>query len=219
MDGVLQLVDTSGNVLQQNHDDHGLDPRLVFTPPRAGQFVVRFAFPSDPTGSIAFAGGEKFVYLLTLTTAGFLDYAFPLAVSAGGTQQVELHGWNIPAALRKQMLDNLVAGESRTVFDPRLAGLATVAVVPHTAIAELEPNETQPQAVELPVTISGRIERPGDFDVFAFAAKKGQRFLLRLVSRRLGFPLDPAPESPRRAGKAIGPGRRCVREGGCGTGL
>jgi hypothetical protein len=193
MDGVLQLVDTAGNVLAQNHDDHGLDPRLVFTAPRAGQYVVRvFAFPAVATGSINFAGGEKFVYRLTLTRGGFLDYAFPLAVKADESREVELVGWNIPTGARKQTLSALTAGEVQTVFDPLLAGTATVAVVPHAVIAEIEPNEAQPQAIEVPATISGRIEKPGDVDAFAFAAKKGQRLMLRAASRRLGYPLDPA---------------------------
>ncbi len=204
MDGVLQLVDSSGNVLAQNHDDHGLDPRLVYTASRPGHYIVRlFAFPATATGSIAFAGGEKFVYRLTLTTGGFIDYTFPLATSAGESQEIELSGWNIPAALRKQTLGSLAAGEMQTVFDPRLAGTATVAVVPHAAIAEVERNGADSQVVVAPVTISGRIDRPGGTDVFGITAKKGQRLSLRAESRRLGFPLDPALKIFDERGKQL----------------
>ena len=204
MDGVLQLVDGSGNVMEQNHDDRGLDPRLICSAQRPGHYIVRlFAFPSVATGSIAFAGGETFVYRLTLTHGGFIDCAFPLAVSAGAPREVELVGWNIPAALGKQTLDALAAGERRTVFDPHLAGMANVAVVPHAAIVQVEPNESEPQAVTVPVTISGRIDRPGDVDAYGFPAKKGERLSLRAVSRRLGFPLDPALKIFDERGKQL----------------
>ena len=43
--------------------------------------VVRlFAFPSVPDASVRLAGGERFIYRLTLTTVGFAEHAWPLAV-------------------------------------------------------------------------------------------------------------------------------------------
>src|SRR5262249_13156000 len=46
------------------------------------------------------------------------------------------------------------------------------------------------QHVPTPVTINGRIEKPGDADYFRFAAQKGQRLILDVNARRLGSPLD-----------------------------
>jgi hypothetical protein len=61
----------------------------------------------------------------------------------------------------------------------------------HATIVETEPNASATaQAITLPVTISGRIEAPGDVDAFAFAAKKGEPLLFELASRELGYPLD-----------------------------
>ncbi len=81
MDAVLQLLSVDGFVLQQENDSPRLDPRLVFTAPSEGTFLVRlFAYPATATGSIQLAGGDRFIYRLTLTTDGLLDYAFPLAV-------------------------------------------------------------------------------------------------------------------------------------------
>src|SRR5262249_50536920 len=80
-DAALQVVCDSGFVLAQNDDAVGRDPRIVFEAPTEGTYLVRvFAFPATPDSSIRFAGGSAFVYRLTLTTAGFLDHAFPLAV-------------------------------------------------------------------------------------------------------------------------------------------
>jgi hypothetical protein len=47
-----------------------------------------------------------------------------------------------------------------------------------------------PQAVEPPAAIAGRIDPAGDVDRFAFAAKKGDRFNLAVLSASIGFPLD-----------------------------
>ena len=101
MDAVLQVVSQEGLVLAQNDDDVGRDPRIVFEAPSAGTYIVRlFAFPAKPDSSIRFAGGSDYVYRLTLTTGGFIDYAFPLAVGRDGPKAVEAIGWNIPAAAR-----------------------------------------------------------------------------------------------------------------------
>src|SRR5262249_36007488 len=97
MDAVLQVASADGFVLDQNNDYHGLDPQLVFTAPADGTYVVRtFAFPAVPDSGIRFAGGETFIYRLTLTTGGFAEYAYPLAVPRADPGQVELVGWNIP---------------------------------------------------------------------------------------------------------------------------
>src|SRR5262245_40256096 len=89
MDAVLQVVSPDGSVLAQNDDDVGPDPRIVFEPPSPGTYIVRlFAFPAKPDSSIRFAGGSDFVYRLTLTTGGFIDYAFPLAIGRDGPRVV-----------------------------------------------------------------------------------------------------------------------------------
>ena len=44
--------------------------------------------------------------------------------------------------------------------------------------------------VETPVTINGRIQRPGDEDFFVFAAKAKQQLIMEVVARRLDSPLD-----------------------------
>ena len=96
MDAVLQVVSPAGFVLAQNDDAVGRDPRIVFEAPARGTFVIRlFAFPSKPDSSIRFAGGEAFIYRLTLTTGGFLEHVFPLAVSKECPATVTAIGTNI----------------------------------------------------------------------------------------------------------------------------
>src|SRR5439155_22291552 len=88
MDAVLQvceLVERSlgspeAFVVARNHDAVGLDPQMAFTAPRHGAYLIRlFAFPATPDSTIRFAGGDDYIYHLTLTTGPFIDHALPLA--------------------------------------------------------------------------------------------------------------------------------------------
>jgi hypothetical protein len=205
MDGMLQLLSSDGFVLQQENDSPRLDPRLVFTAPSDGAYLVRlFAFPATPTGSIQLAGGDRFVYRLTLTTQGLLDYAFPLAVQrpdsiAPGSvprPALELCGWNIPASARGglQPIETPWLGDPNmlTVYHPQLAGRAQVAVVADPVVVEAESNTApDPQPVTLPVVVCGRISEPGDTDSYSFRAAKRDRIAVSVASQQLGFPLDP----------------------------
>src|SRR5207249_3560288 len=73
LDGLLQVVSSQGFVLAENDDAPDRDPLLAFEAPADGTYLVRtFAFPAEPDARIGFAGGDAFVYRLTLTTQGFL---------------------------------------------------------------------------------------------------------------------------------------------------
>jgi hypothetical protein len=217
MDSVLQIVSPDGFVLGENDDYHDIDAQLVLVVPADGIYVVRiFGFPATPTASISFAGGEDFVYRLTITTGPFIEYAYPLAVgvvSAGESQDspggltmshVELHGWNIPGELQNFPLQ---VGTPDRFFDlspVATAGRATIRFERHETTTEQEPNGREsPQEIRLPVTLTGRIEKRGDVDVFRFQAKKGERLVFRAESRELGFPLDPLLRVTDAAGKTV----------------
>ena len=84
MDAVLQIASAEGFLLAQADDSPGLDPRLVFTAPEAGDYFVRiFAFPETPNSSIRYAGGNDYLYRLTLTTGPYLHHTLPLAFKPG----------------------------------------------------------------------------------------------------------------------------------------
>src|SRR3954471_4563459 len=60
-------------------------------------------------------------------------------------------------------------------------------------ILEVEPNDDfkAPQKIEaLPVTISGRLEKPGDVDSFGVALKQGQPLTASVEAYVLGSPFD-----------------------------
>ena len=102
VDAVLEVVSTDGFVLARNDDDQELDPRIVFTAPKSGVYLVRiFGFPAAPNSTIALAGEEAVcVSIDALPSTGFwiILCRWP---SRPKTQQVEAHGWNLPAEARQ----------------------------------------------------------------------------------------------------------------------
>jgi hypothetical protein len=205
MDAVLQVVSTDGFVLAQNDDDVGRDPRIIFEAPATGAYVVRlFAFPATPDSSIRFAGGSAFVYRLTLTTGGYLDYAYPLAVGRDGPRTVEAIGWNVPKDSQTLPIVETDASDMITVFHPALADTALVRRSSLVTAVETEPNDpARPQAIASTIAVSGRIDPPGDQDSFRISLKKGDKRLFRVESRALGRPLDPVLRVLDASGKVL----------------
>jgi len=205
MDGVVQVLSADGFVLAENNDYHGLDPQVVFPVPRDGTYVVRlFAFPAVPDSGIRFAGAETFIYRLTLTTGGFADHAFPLAVAQADAGAVTLAGWNIPDAAARVNLAPAGDRERVTVFHPQAAGSAAIQRPPHPAVVAAPGNDRQhPQPITLPVTISGRLDRRAAVQAYQFDARKGQKLAVRSEARTLGFALVPVLRVTDAAGKQL----------------
>lgn len=205
MDSVLQLLDAKGFVLEQNHDDHDLDPQLTYTAPADGTYLVRaFAFPSTPDSSIRFAGGDTFIYRLTLTTQAFADHAYPLAVSRANPGNTQLRGWNLGPDTREIVIPSADFNDEVELSHPLLGNTVAVQRVEYPVIVETEPNDRQhPQAITLPVVISGHIDSPEDLDVYQFQAAKGQKLVFRVEARSLCSPLDPVLRLSDSTGKLI----------------
>ena len=193
MDGVLQVASAEGFVLAQVDDELDRDPRIHFEAPADGDYLVRaFAFPIVQDSTIRFAGGPAFIYRLTLTTAGFLDHAYPLSTTIGRPSEVEVVGWNVPDLARRVTVEATEGRDSATAWHPSMANPVEVRAVEGPSTLEREPNgRGRAQAVALPMAVSGRIDRPGDVDVFSFSGRKGETILFRVESRGFfGQPLD-----------------------------
>ncbi|MBI3822722.1 MAG: PPC domain-containing protein [Planctomycetes bacterium] len=201
MDGVLQILSTDGFVLDQNDDYHGLDPQIAFTAAKDGTYLVRlFAFPAMADATVRFAGKENFVYRLTLTTGPYVEYAYPLSVAKSGPCDVELIGWNLTDDLRRFRVTPRDGGKSLTLFDPRIANPFLVQVEPHACLVK---SKDRPQKIEMPVTVTGRLDKPGDADEYQVTAKKGAKLSFRVNARTLGSPLDPVLRLSDGAGKTL----------------
>jgi hypothetical protein len=91
-----------------------------------------------------------------------------------------------------------------SVAHPSLAGTAEIRRVPFAAMVETEPNDrARPQAITSPVALSGRIDPPGDQDVFRLSLRKDDKRVIRVESRALGRPLDPTLRIVDAQGKIL----------------
>jgi hypothetical protein len=217
MDAVLQLCDAAGNVLDQQHDTRGLDPRVVYTAQAAGTYLVRiFAFPAQPDSSINFAGGDSYIYRLTFTTGGFVDHTLPLAFTRGSAAELALVGWNLPAATLRLEPTGQDWRDNLLWQPPDAAGLVPLRSVGHPSLAVAPSAGRQtPQAVPTPVTLTGQLQSPGDEDAFSVTATKGKSLEIRVESTRLGYDADPVVSVIDSAGKTVvenDDGRRSERD-------
>ncbi len=163
------------------------DPVLHCVLPKDGEYLLEIR-------DSLYRGREDFVYRIALGEVPFVTGLFPLGGPAGKDTRVELEGWNLPATRLTVSAPDDKHG-TRTVF-VRSAGPFSnrlpFAVDRLPEIREQEPNNDvkAAQPVTLPVIINGRIDTPGDRDVFRFEGKKGQKVVAEVIARRLESPLD-----------------------------
>ena len=193
MDAVLQVVSAEGFVLAQNDDAVGRDPRIIFEAPTGGTYIVRlFAFPLTPNSSIRFAGGDAFIYRLTLTTGGFLEHVFPLAVSQDCSTPMTAIGSNI-SECRPRFDDSSDRGNttcSRSIIRccrgmPRSGASRAIRSSRSnpTIWLSLKSSRTATRSAgESTLQASGMS--------FGSNSKKGEKHVFSLESRTLGLPLD-----------------------------
>jgi hypothetical protein len=226
MDAILQVVSPEGIMLAENHDDLGLDPRLAFTAAKAGPVIVRvFAFPAAPDTTIAFRGGENYVYRLTLTTGPYVTHTRPLAVAQADPGTVEAAGWNVPPGMKLPVVpfggaplvdrqEYEPPDELRRSPDSRLgfifaagqAGSARVRLSPYAAAATLAPSPIDPNnpvVLSLPSSVTGWLKTPRQVDSYRLPLQKGQQVVVSVESRSLDLPLDPVVQLMAPTGAAV----------------
>ena len=195
----LALYDSSGKELAYDDEYHfDPDPVLSCKIPRDGEYVIEIK-------DALYRGREDFVYRIFVGELPFVTSIFPLGGQTGQPTSVDIAGWNLPdhqmtpivsAPGLQQLL--LRTGE---LVPNRLSYL--VDTLPEKL--EQEPNDSPDtaQPVVLPVIVNGRIDRPGDWDVFRFDGKAGQEIVAEVQARRLGSPLDSVLKVTDAAGRQL----------------
>jgi len=213
-DGVLQITDAAGFVLQQTHDERGFDPLLEFAVPRDGDYVVRlFGIASVPNSSIKFAGAEDAVYRLTMTSEPFVEAAWP-AVSAAPSgdasataTELQLRGWNVPADAMALFSPTLAAKNGSTALPRPVphahAGWAMASFTDGAVLVERDGDKQAMQTLEGPVTVNGLLSEPGQVDEYRFLAKKGDSLRFRVLGKTIGSPVDPIAHVYRPGGTLL----------------
>ncbi|MBW8042045.1 MAG: peptidase [Planctomycetes bacterium] len=197
----LALYDANGEELAYA-DDYRFhpDPVLFYEIPQDGQYVLEIK-------DAIYRGREDFVYRITVGEMPFVTSIFPLGGKVGAQTTVRMKGWNLPTdkltmdandkepgilplSLRK---DELVS--NRVPF--------AVDTLPECMETESNNNHADAQKITLPVIVNGRIDKPGDWDVFGFKGNAGDKIVAEVYARRLNSPLDSLLKLTNANGKKL----------------
>ena len=192
-DAALQICNERNQVLAMNQDASGLDPLMVFRAETAGSYLVRaFALPAVPNSSINYAGGELFIYRLTLTTGPYVDHTLPLAVSRTEPTEVRLGGWNLPEQKVAITAPAKITTEPWFWSPPQAAGLVplTVADAP-LVISGRDALSGTGQGITLPCCITGVLAKRHEAHRYLFTGMKGDKLAIAIESAGLNYELDP----------------------------
>ncbi len=197
----LTLYDDQGNELAY-HDDYYFhpDPVLLFEVPEDGQYTIEIK-------DAIYRGRPDFVYRIRIGELPFVTSIFPLGGRAGGQTAVELTGWNLPTDTLTMDTSEKLPGIHALSVQTEDATSNTVPFAIDTLpeCLEAEPNDasSDAQAVELPSIVNGRIDHPGDWDVFRFQGRSGEQVVAEVTARRLASPVDSVLELTDAAGKRV----------------
>jgi hypothetical protein len=187
---VLTLYDDAGNEVSHNDDfSFHPDPVLYYEIPKDGNYAIEIR-------DALYRGREDFVYRIQIGELPYLAGIFPLGGRAGTQVQVEALGWNLPAGKSSldagKMQPGIHSFVARTNGRPSNEKPFMVDDLPEGFEKESNDSPGKAQKITAPIIINGRIDRPGDRDVFRFEGRAGDRIVAKVYARRLDSPLDSA---------------------------
>ena len=199
---VISICDAQGREVAYD-DDYRFkpDPIIVCEIPADGEYLLAIH-------DAIYRGREDFVYRLTLGEAPFVTSIFPLGGPAGAPVTVEAKGFNLTKnrlTLPAQPPIPAVTSIAAPGKEGRLSNRVPLAIDTLPECLEQEPNNQKraAQHVTLPVIVNGRMDKPGDRDLFQFEGHAGEEFVAEVVARRLDSPLDSELKLTDPAGRIV----------------
>jgi hypothetical protein len=182
----IALYDSKGKELAYNDDFRFQpDPTLHFEIPSDGTYTIEIK-------DSIYRGREDFVYRIAIGELPFITSIFPLGGRVGEQTAVEVKGWNLQT--NKLSPDTRATGVTLLAAhkDEHLSNWVPFAVDDLAEVTEREPNNFsgKAQKITLPVIVNGRIDSPGDTDVFQITGKAGDEIVAEITARRLNSSLD-----------------------------
>jgi hypothetical protein len=176
------------------------DPVLFYKIPKDGEYELEIR-------DSIYRGRLDFVYRISVGEQPFITQIFPLGGKAGVKTVASINGWNLPEsklALDTQPGDDIFR-RTRCHEGNRFSNSIPYAVDTLPEINEAESNDTikEAQRIKLPKIINGRIDRPGDIDVFQFKVRAGEKVVAEVYARRLNSPLDSLLRLTDASGKVL----------------
>ena len=191
LDPIIRLLTTDGVELAHGDDSPGCgaDCRLRHEFAEDGQYVVEVR-------DVRHQGGDQHSYRLRLGDFPLATVAFPMGGRVGSVATFQVAG---PAAADVPPLHLLMPDQPNRFVSLRLrnsdgqgSGFVTVVSGDLPEFTESEANDSldAATAVTLPGVLNGRLEQPEDKDYYKFEGRKGERWMIRGVTRTLGSPAD-----------------------------
>lgn len=176
------------------------DPVVLFDVPQDGNYVLEVK-------DALYRGREDFVYRIIIGELPFVTGIYPLGCQVGSKRTIDLKGWNLPVSV--VMTD--AWNQSPGIFPvPIESGGVNCNNIPFAFEAfpecmEKEPNDdpTIAQRITLPIVVNGKIDHPGDWDVFCFDGHAGDQVVAEVCARRLNSPLDSILQLTDQTGKQL----------------
>jgi WD40 repeat protein len=200
-DVVLSLLGPAGEVVATNANFDGEpDPLLAYTVKHSGRYTVKLT-------ELMAAGSADHFYRVSIGHFAMVTGVYPLAISANQSAAVTLLGFNLPNAATVKVPASPV-GEVSVPIDAskfRVRRQPKLLVSDLATVLEQEPNDKPAQAVRMsaPGAADGRINAPGDVDLYRFTAKAGQQWIIETLAAQRSSPTDTKIEVLDAAGKPV----------------
>lgn len=188
---IITVRSASGTVLASSDYLVGGDPLLHYRFAQAGEYYLEVR-------DVRYEGSGYWQYAIEVHDRPHVTTISPACLPPGVPTKVKLLGFNLPAdpqvtvtlpadapAWDQWLSLPAVAGKS---LNPVMVRPSSLPIVPENATANDTP--AQAQALPLPATIAGVVEREGDVDCYSFEAKKGERFSFQIAAQPLNSELD-----------------------------
>ncbi len=182
----LALYDSKGRELAYDDDFRfHPDPVIHFEIPKDGEYIIEIK-------DAIYRGREDFVYRVALGELPFVTGIFPLGAKADSRTTVEQKGWNLSTnTLSLNVKDigtfPIPAGNNGLIFNHIPFAVDTL---PERFESESNNSISSAQSIAAPVIVNGRIDPPGDWDVFRLEGRAGDELVAEVHARRLDSPLD-----------------------------
>jgi hypothetical protein len=197
----LALQDAKGHELA--YDDRFQfkpDPVLFYEIRADGEYVIEIK-------DSIYRGRQDFIYRISVGELPFITSLFPLGGRVGEKTMVAVKGWNLSGNRALMDATGKPPGELALMIprDGLISNQMAFALDDETECMEAEPNDdaVHAQKLTLPVIVNGRIDKPGDRDVFSFEGHAGQVIVAEIFARRLDSPLDSILQLTDAQGKQI----------------
>lgn len=199
---IVEVFDDNGNEMAYADDfQFNPDPALLFKVPESGTYHIKIR-------DSIFRGREDFVYRVAVGEIPLVTGIFPLGAQVDSDSVTTAQGWNLNAPQFALNTSDRGHPVKRGFLHSKgtISNYVRYEVGQLPEVLEIEMNDDFDTAhpIEMESTINGRIDRPGDLDVYSFKASAGQSVQATITARRLYSPVDSLIRVFDPDGKIIG---------------